>query len=126
LQKSASSVRCKSLVAVVAVAMQRHLAKSPGDPRFAANGTVAETPKHLRRRPRTLVTGGRCSFVVLLAFTGHAVCSNDRRGVLVENRRRKAGLFETQERQRLAGSAQHRKRKPEQRARQRVKVGEAT
>lgn len=98
----------------------------PGDPRLAANGTVAETPKRLRRRPRTLVTGGRCSFVVLLAFTGHAVCSGDRRGVLVEDRRRKAGLFETQERQRLAGSAQHRKRKPEQRARQRVKVGEAT
>lgn len=97
-----------------------------GNPGFAAKGTVAETPKRFRRRLRTLVTDGRCSFVRVARV-------HRSRGVLGQsawgsrgNRRRKAGLLETRERQRLAGSAQHRKRKPEQRALQRVEVGEAT
>jgi hypothetical protein len=126
LQKSASSVWCKNLVAVVAVAMQRRLATARVILGLRQTALSRRRPNVSAGVPWTLVAGGRCSFVVLLALTGHAVCSGNRRGALVEDRRRKAGLFETQERQRLAGSARHRKRKPEQRAYQRVKVGEAT
>lgn len=100
--------------------------RSPGYPGFTVNGTAAEAPQRFRRRPRTLVADGRCSFVrVARVHRSRGVLGQSAWG-LVESRRRKAGLL----RDPGAPEACRKRAAPEKKAGaaspQRVEVGEAT